>query len=64
LVQSTVSHDYISIRTHSVLHISVHYRAGNTAIMQTSATKKNRRTVTLLRQTFSCCFDIRISRTE
>jgi len=42
----------------------VHYRACNTAIMQTSATKENRLTVTLLRQAISCCFDIRNSRTE
>jgi hypothetical protein len=63
-VQSTVSHYYILIRTHSVLYTTVHYRAFTTAIMQTSATTENRLTVTLLRQAFSSCFEIRNSRTQ
>ena len=62
-VQSTVSHDNVPIRVHSALYTTVHYCACTTAIMHTSATTENRRTVTFLRQAFSCCFDIRNKRT-
>jgi len=63
-LQSTVSHEYVPIRSHSVLHTTVHYLAFTTTIMQTSATTENRVALTLLRKAFSCCFDIRHSRTE
>jgi hypothetical protein len=62
-VKSTVSHDYVPIRTYSALHTTVHYCACTTAVMQTPATTVNRRTVTFLIQAFCCCFDIGNSRT-